>query len=328
MVVNRTPDATIREVLKLHSQGLNNVKIAERLGIKRKIVGKIVNGQLKPISESPVTSSSAPNWQPQLPEPAPSAGGLTLPDPLPLSYDPFDTELNGSWLVMGDTHIPYHDKCTIELAVEEARKRNVVGVLLNGDILDSHEVSHHERDRDALTYVDEIKLGQQFLAWLRSRLPSARIIFKEGNHDARVDRYVFERAPALVGLEGVNLRSFLKLKDYGVEWVGDKRIVMLGKLPVIHGHEYRGGGGVNPARWLFLRAVTTSMCNHFHRASEHHQRGLNQKLHGVWSLGCACYLYPRWMPLNEWGHGVAFVGVEKGGEFEVANKRVINGRMF
>ncbi len=323
MPISRTSDDTIHEVLRLHAANVPNVEIAKRANISKDTVSKIVNGHMKPANESPAYS-----MPPQLPDPSPIAGGPQLPDPLPTSFESFDTQLAGDWLVLGDTHIPYHDKKTIELAVEEARRRNVVGVLLNGDVLDSHEVSDHERDRDALTYLEEIEMGQAFMTWLRSRLPKARIVYKEGNHDARVDRYVIKRAPALAGLEGVNLPSFLKLPTCGVEWVGDKRIVMLGKLPVIHGHEYRGGGGVNPARWLFLRAVTTSMCSHFHRASEHHQRGLSNKLHGVWSLGCACYLYPKWMPLNEWGHGFAIVNVMAGGEFRVSNMRVINGVMY
>lgn len=269
---------------------------------------------------------ATPFASPRLPDPVPAAGGPALPDPHPQSYEPFLMQSDGVVGVIGDTHLPFHDRRTIELFVDECRRRSVAAVLLNGDVLDCHEVSDHEKDRDAPSYVDEIEMGRQFLAWLRSRLPRARIVYKEGNHDYRTERYVFQRAPALAGLTGVNLPAFLQMADYGVEWVADKRVVMVGNLPVIHGHEYPGGGGVNPARWLYLRTGSSCGVNHFHRTSEHHERVLSQKVHGSFSFGCACYLHPKYRPLNQWNHGFAFVEVSAGGWYAVENKRVLDGR--
>jgi hypothetical protein len=98
---------------------------------------------------------------------------------------------------------------------------------------------------------------------------------------------------------------------------------MLGKLAVVHGHEFKGGGGVNPARWLFLQAVSTAMCGHFHRTSEHHEQGLDRRLHGVWSVGCACFLYPRWYRNNKWNNGFALTDVSNDGSFRVTNRRIL-----
>lgn len=311
--------------------GLTNREAADRLGVSASWVSdarrRLREGGMLPTVGTLPPTPTVGNAPPRLPDPAPEAGGPVLPEPVPQTYTPFEANTPGTWLILGDVHLPFHDRRTVELAIEEARRRGVVGVLLNGDILDSHEVSDHARDRDALDYADEIQVGRQFLAWLRHRLPNARLLLKEGNHDHRVDRYVLANAPALAALEGITLPAFLKLADHGVEWVGDNRPVMLGKLPVLHGHEYRGGGGVNPARWLFLKAVSTAMCGHFHRTSEHHQRGLNQKSHGVWSVGCACYLHPRYARLNEWNHGFAFATVYGDGNFMVENKRVLNGQV-
>ncbi len=170
-------------------------------------------------------------------------------------------------------------------------------------------------------------MGRQFIAWLRSRLPHARLVLKEGNHDDRVQRYIINNAPALSGLEGFNLPALLHLGDHGVEWVSDKRVVNAGKLPIIHGHEYPGGGGVNPARWLYLRARSVAMCSHFHRTSEHHARNIKCQHEAAWSIGCSCFLHPRWMPLNEWNLGFAFTDFDKSGDFVVENKRVLGGKI-
>lgn len=255
---------------------------------------------------------------------------LELPDSIHKEFPAERVDSDGWWLVMGDVHIPHHDRKTIELAVAEAKKRKCKGVLLNGDILDSHEVSRHDRDPSALRYVDEVERGKQFLEWLRKQLPAARIIYKEGNHEERLDAYIIGRAPALFGLEGVNLAGLLHFGDHGIESVRDRRVVQLGHLNVIHGHEFPGGtsSSVNPARGLYLKARSVAMCGHNHRTSEHHARDIKGKSEAAWSVGCACDLSPRWMPLNDWNAGFAFVHLDKGGDFAVENKRVLNGRVL
>ena len=251
----------------------------------------------------------------------------SLPEPADCGYGPFAVDTPGVWLVISDIHIPYHDLTTLELAAKESKRRGIVGILLNGDVLDSHEISRHDKDPGAPRYVQEIEAGRQFIAWLRFQFPKARIIFKAGNHDERLEKYVIERAPALFGLEGLSLPSLLHFADHGIEWVTDQRVITLGKLNVVHGHEYRGGGGVNPARWLYLRARSVAMAGHFHRTSEHHSRDIRGKAAAAWSTGCACCLSPRYLPINDWNNGFAFVTLDKQGEFVVDNRRVLAGKI-
>lgn len=250
--------------------------------------------------------------------------------PFPESYQrdgsEFHIDTPGRWLVLSDIHIPAHHRQAIELAVEQGRREGVAGVLLNGDLMDSHEISEHDKDPSAPRYVREVELGGQFLRWLREQFPAARIVFKHGNHDERTDRYIFGRAPALFGLEAVTLRGLLGLDAVGVETVGGRRVVKLGRLHVVHGHEYKGGGGVNPARWLYLRARSVAMTGHFHRTSEHHAKDISGKYEAAWSTGCLCDLRPLYMPLNEWNHGWAMVEVASAGEFSVRNMRMFNGK--
>ncbi|HEY1188316.1 MAG TPA: hypothetical protein VGE74_11700, partial [Gemmata sp.] len=174
-------------------------------------------------------------------------------------------------------------------------------------------------------YVEEVETGRKLLAWIRSQFPAARIVLKEGNHEERLSRYIIQRAPALFGLEGIDLPALLHFADIGAEWVTDKRVIALGKLCVVHGHEYKGGGGVMPARWLYLRTRYVAMCGHFHRSSEYGDRDIRGKEERAWSLGCACYLFPRYMPLNSWNHGFAIVETFADGSFAVDNRRVFRG---
>ena len=235
----------------------------------------------------------------------------------------------GWWLVLGDIHLPYHDRTTLELAVKEAKKRKACGILLNGDLLDSHEVSDHDKDPRAPRYVEEIEHGKDFLSWLRQQFPKAQIVLKEGNHEERLVRYIVKRAPALFGLEGTTLPELLHTRDLGIEWVGGRRVIEVGKLNVIHGHEYRGGvsTSVNPARGLYMKARSVALCGHWHRTGEHHDRDIRGKPEAAWSVGCACDLSPQYAPLNSWNHGFAFIHLGRSGWFEVENKRVYDGRV-
>jgi predicted phosphodiesterase len=263
-----------------------------------------------------------------LPDPAPEAGGPALPEPhLLRPLVPVHLTDPGWWLVLGDCHLPMHDRATIEAAVGEARDRGVVGVLLNGDVMDMFGITPFFRVPTRDRFADEIECGRQFLAWLRSRLPKARLVYRQGNHEFRLVRYVAERAAALFDLPEVHVPALLHLDKFGVEWVADKRKVMLGKLTTLHGHELRKGEGVNPARLAFLRTTATVLVNHYHRTSEHHQRSLDEKFYAAWSVGCACYLHPDYDPYGQSNHGYAMVEVAADGWFSVHNRRVLDGRV-
>ncbi len=253
---------------------------------------------------------------------------IELPKATKRDATPYHINREGRWLILSDIHLPQHDEAAILAAVNEAKRRGVVGVLFNGDLLDCHELSVHDKDPGALRYVDELRIGREFFAWMRSQFPKAEFVYKLGNHEERLGKYIIQRAPALEGIEGVDLPSCLDAKNYGLQIIRDKRLIRMGKLNVLHGHEYKGGGGVNPARWLFLRARSVAMCGHFHRTSEHHAKDISDHYQAAWSTGCLCDLKPLYAPHNEWNHGFAFSELSKDGSFTVDNIRVIDGKIM
>lgn len=264
----------------------------------------------------------------RLPDPAPEAGGPKLPEPISTEYLPFDFNVPGTCGIICDVHIPFHSKEVLEGWVNDCKRMNAKTLLLNGDVLDCYQLSDFVRDPSMPRMKEEILKGREFLAYLRSAFPHARIVYKEGNHDERVKRYLANRAPDLLDLEDIRLQSLIHADKYGVEWVEDKRIVMVGKLPVIHGHEYRGGGGVMPARWLYLRTGESAMMGHLHQPTFYSFRTITGKDIGMWSVGCACALSPNYAPLNQWKHGWAMVEVAQDGQYHVHNRiRLKNGQM-
>jgi predicted phosphodiesterase len=251
----------------------------------------------------------------------------SFPDARKQAYDPFRVDQAGHWLLLPDPHVPDHDRVTLELAVKEGKRRKLAGLIFTGDTLDTHDLSEHEKDPDAPPFPEELRIGEQLVAWFRGQFPKIPFVFKEGNHEERMQRFIHKRAKELRGLRGLSIAEQLRLDNYGAEWVGEKRVIELGRLSVIHGHEYHGSGGQNPAKWLHAKAHSVAICGHFHRTSNFRDRNIRGKPESAWSMGCACYLHPKWMPLNSWNNGFAVVEVARDGGFQVSNLAVFEGKL-
>lgn len=266
-------------------------------------------------------SKSCESADPEIPQ---------LPLPVDRPFRSFDISTSGWWLILSDFHIPFHDPKAIELAVKEGARHKLKGILLNGDVLDSHEISPFDKDPTLPRYREELDSAKKFFQWLRYKFPRQKIIFKYGNHEERLDKYLMRRAPALFGIDEVQLHSMLNLKKYRVEWIGDKRVIRMNKLSVIHGHEYQPSiqVPVNPARGLFLRSKGSALCGHWHQTSEHNESTITHKPIGCWSTGCLCDLFPAYSPLNRWNSGFAMIYLANNGEFEVRNLRIINSKVI
>lgn len=252
-----------------------------------------------------------------------------LPDSLYKDWSPF--KLNASRiLVLSDVHVPYHDTSAVQAALKQADEMNPDCVLLNGDIIDFMGVSKWQTNPAMRDTVGEVERAKQFLFHIRQRYPKARLIYKKGNHEERLDFYIWRKCPELWGLPGLTLSQVLEMDAIGCELISDQRIIETGKLNILHGHEFPRGmsSPVNPARGYFLRGHECMLGGHYHRSSEHTEDTMKGRAVTTWSAGCLCGLHPEYARLNKWNHGFAFVEVESDGNFQVRNIRIRKGRLL
>lgn len=232
-------------------------------------------------------------------------------------------------LFLSDIHFPYQDNDSLILALNYGIENNVNCIWLNGDIMDMFQASSHEKLPNKETINDEFEMVRGFLYKLRKTFPNAYIYYKEGNHEMRWDRLLMRKAPELIGCSEFELPVILRLAEYNVKWISNRTLVKFGKLNVIHGNEFKGGGGVNPARSLYLRAKSNCIAGDKHKSGENNEGTLNGDLVTTWSVGCLCDLNPEYMPLAHtiWNHG--FAHIKTSGEmFSVSNKRIHNGTIL
>lgn len=232
--------------------------------------------------------------------------------------------------ILSDLHIPYHDQTALLAALAHVQVCDPSVIVLNGDVADFYSVSFWEKDprkRDFRAEVDTVKV---VLSQIRLAFPNARIIYKCGNHEERYERYMLVKAPELLDMEVTQIGQILSLPEFDIELVRDKRPIRLGKLNVIHGHEFRFAiaGPVNPARGFFNKAKAHCIGGHLHQTSQHSEKNINQSVISTWSTGCLCDLHPDYAPINQWNHGFAMVDVTRTGVFQVNNLRIVDGECY
>ena len=234
------------------------------------------------------------------------------------------------WLVMSDVHLPYHDGNALR-AMLEFSQGNCEGVLLNGDILDCYALSKWEKDPEQIDFDGELnameKLLDTLVAW-----GAKHIVWKLGNHEYRLERFLISKAPELLASrrvrEKLGFDSFLNLTQRGIMLIDSMDPIAVGKLCVLHGHEMGAGfsSPVNPARGVYLKGKECCLIGHEHRTSEHTEQSMLGTTITTWSTGCLANLRPRYRPFNKWNHGFAVLDLS-GQDWRIENRRIVDGRV-
>jgi predicted phosphodiesterase len=253
-----------------------------------------------------------------------------LPESDEESYDPYVITGHKRIGIINDIHVPYHSIEAVTAAFDLLKKEKPDGIFINGDVLDCHQLSYFEKDPKKKQFSQELDVFKQFFDILKKTF-NCKIYFKFGNHEERYERFLFQKAKELAGVEEFELANIIKARAEGIEIIEDRRIVLMNGLPFVHGHEFGRGffSPVNAARGLFLRSKHTAVQGDCHSTSEHVEKDILGKIMTTWSVGCLCGLTPQWLPINKWNHGAATVDLDTNGyEFEFRNYRIYNGKVL
>jgi predicted phosphodiesterase len=248
-----------------------------------------------------------------------------MPKSLAESWTPHVMDVLGPVGIISDVHVPYHSEIAVAAAIGFLKEQNLAGLLMNGDIADFYAISRYMKDPAQRDFKGELDAVRTFIAWLRQEFPKIPIVYKTGNHEDRWRHWLYQHAAEISDDPRMSLCAWLDLDAQGVTMVDDQRPVMLGKLPVLHGHELPKGmaAPVNVARGAFLRTLSTVLVGHSHRTSNHAESDMWHHETACWSTGCLCDLRPEYSVVNRWNHGFAMATVHKGGAFDVQNYRVM-----
>ena len=253
------------------------------------------------------------------------AGEVTLPPSSAEPWTPHRLAVTGRVGILSDVHVPYHSEVAVNAAVAYLKAQEPAALLLNGDIADFYAISRYMKDPTQRDFKGELEAVRQFIAWIRQEFPAIPIVYKLGNHEERFQHWLWEHAPEICDDHRMSLCAWLEFEKHGITMVDDQRPIMLGKLPVLHGHELPKGmaAPVNVARGAFLRTLSTVLVGHSHKTSNHAESDMWHHETGCWSTGCLCDLRPDYARINRWNWGFAMVTVYDRGAFDVQNFRVM-----
>ena len=240
--------------------------------------------------------------------------------------------------VMSDVHVPYHDEQAVMAGVNYFVEQGIDCLLLNGDTIDAWQISRFLKKGAKPDIFEEMVLTREFLYFLRHIFPEIPIIYKCGNHDVRIEDYMWAKAPEMAKLFELTmghaglLQQILHFEELKIQWVSDRQLIRAGNMLIVHGHEFGESvfSPVNPARGLWLRGKYNLLAGHFHQTSEHHEGNLSGEGFVTYSTGCFCNLSPSYRPFayTKGNHGGAIVEITEDGNFSVDNFRITNGRVI
>ena len=163
-------------------------------------------------------------------------------------------------IIIPDVHAPFQDPAVWSCILAAIRGVKPSRVVIIGDFFDFYAVSKFAksplRRQDLKSEVDAGKALLQALV----KAGHDELIYCEGNHEYRLERYLCERAPELYGL--VAAKSLL-LDGIQAKWVPYRQHIRRGK--VLYAHDI-GYAGVYAGRHTLNAAGTNIVFGHSHRA--------------------------------------------------------------
>lgn len=238
-------------------------------------------------------------------------------------------------LILPDVHTPYEDRDHLAQAIDDALSRyKITNVKLLGDYLDCVSLSRFVKPPDAMPMDEEIAVGMAGLERLRQQFPKAHIVYIKGNHEDRMEKYLWTKAPEIWKLKGMTLAEQLELERLNIRWVDNIKLkresrtfYKFGRLSLLHGHELGICPQANPARQYLMRARASLMVGHIHRPNEAYLNTINNDAIACHCVGTLSNMYPDYMAQNDWVAGYAVVELDADGYYRVDNRKIIDGRI-
>ncbi len=165
-------------------------------------------------------------------------------------------------------------------------------------------------------------------------------VFVEGNHDDRLRRFLWQRAPELVPLNTLTLPGLLRLEQRRWSYIPYYDPVNTSGAPgfyrsgilVMHGLFARRWSGAS-AQAHHQRFGGSGVHGHTHRMGVFQHRTFTEQGQQIWfEAGCKCSLEPSYMPGPDWQNGFVAGRVWEDGDklnprFDFSLAQIHNGKL-
>lgn len=177
-------------------------------------------------------------------------------------------------LIIPDCHRPFHSRKAWELLLEVGSFIQPDEIVILGDFADFHSVSRHLKDpRLPHLLQTEIDSANEGLDHVDKISGSAKKVFLEGNHEARLEKLIFEKCPQLFGITQVSHLFRLEQRGWGFHSFGNQQAYKVLGLDLIARHRPLAS---NPRQSL-LKAGASLVYGDIHKIEEVHAVALDKR---------------------------------------------------
>jgi len=289
-----------------------------------------------------------PRWQLRI-NVVPVDGLIRFPDPNDWTPPPKPRKRKASKhqdvVVISDHHAPHHEPTFHRLFCDYLRDTQPDLIEVNGDLLDFATISRHrEREAYAQDVNDCLRAGFSILRDYREVCPDAKIRYKRGNHEERLNHLILDNArglyritPANDDVPALDLRRLLHLDALSVEYIDDDwdqaKTPIGSKLTARHGFTTSKNAG----EAMLDKLAGSTVQGHDHRLgmtfrTEHqtHEEDLRVRV-GIQG-GCACIIPGGLGYINggepSWQNGCTAFRVWPDGDFHSSIGVYVEGRFL
>jgi hypothetical protein len=235
--------------------------------------------------------------------------------------------------LISDAQAPFHDAEVCKIVMKDIIDEGCDAILMNGDMVDFYQLSFFEKDPRKRDFKQERLDCIEFLRWIKQEAGNRPVYYNlDANHEYRYERFMMKKAPELFSTELFMIEDLLSLHDIGIIPIRGYDHIKVGKLPIIHGHTiFRGTTSpVSTARTVFMKLKTSCAASHVHRVNQYTWRKpLTNEVQSAWTIGCLMYIpgveYAEHN--NEYVNGHAIITLDEKGNYSIANKMIIDGKI-
>lgn len=206
-------------------------------------------------------------------------------------------------MIIGDLHIPFEDPKAIKIMFKIHQHCRPETVIINGDLLDFSELSHFTRNKlDDRPITESIDAAVNIIEKLQRY---STVIFHIGNHEIRLQKYLFNNAPELAELISFNdlVNNKLDTKIEFAEMIGRDCMKLYFDDKLLVGHFNRVSRySAYTAKLLVEDYKVNVVQAHTHRLGMYFTTGVKETFMGI-EGGCLCDVHPQYVANPNWQSG-------------------------
>lgn len=235
---------------------------------------------------------------------------------------------------VSDAQVPFQDNEAIHACFGWLKNKGINTLFINGDWIDFYRLSHFEQDPKKRDFPSEYGAILESLEFIRYFFPTIKIYYNlDANHELRYERYMAGKVKEVTSLKlpEYSIENLLKLKYFDIEPLRNNHHILIGKLPVVHGHTIFKGttSPASTARTVFMKMAMSGIASHCHQTNEHTKTKINGDIITCWTTGCLMDLNVEYNQHgNNYNHGFAYIETDPDGTFRVENKRIDKGTVL